>query len=107
MMQRVELLAGLLLKNNDMQQITYINKEDLDNLDQNPDGTYKVPDDFIIYLKSDQQKIENIQAEIARIEGQVEPSDAELIEWAKGQHPYFMDLDMLNYYKDQLTQYQK
>ena len=89
-----------------MQQITYINKEDLDNLEQNPDGTYKVPDGFIIYLKSDQQKIENIQAEIARIEGQVEPSDAELIEWGKNHHPYYHDRQMLIFLRDELNSVQ-
>ena len=89
-----------------MQQITYINKEDLDNLEQNPDGTYKVPDGFIIYLKSDQQKIENIQAEIARIEAMVEPTDAELIEWGKINHSYYHDREMLIFLRDELNSIQ-
>ena len=89
-----------------MQQITYINKEDLDNLEQNPDGTYKVPEGFVIYLKSDQTKIENIQAEIARIEAQIEPTYKELIEWGRINHSYYHDRQMLVFLRDELNDLQ-
>ena len=90
-----------------MQQITYINKEDLDNLEQNPDGNYIVPDGFEIYkTPTKEEQMQPIIDEIARIEAMGEPTDAELIEWGKINHPYYHDRQMLIFLRDELNSIQ-
>ena len=90
-----------------MQQITYINKEDLDNLEQNPDGNYIVPDGFEIYkTPTKEEQMQPILDEIARIEAMVEPSNEELIEWGKINHPYYHDRQMLVFLRDELNSIQ-
>lgn len=60
----------------------------------------KVPEGYKVIIDPElieQEKRDNERAELeARMKDQVEPSDEELIEYAKMTHPYYMDLDLLN-----------
>ena len=90
------------------EKITYIYPEDLVGLEQDKDGNYKVPDGFGIYkVPTLQEKMDNVIQEIKRIEALEEPSDKELIIWARESHPYYDELYMLPFYKKQVEDYEK
>jgi hypothetical protein len=73
-----------------MIKATYIDAKDLQNLVLNKDGTYKIPDNIEIYIKPTiESQIEDWKKEIAEIEAMQEPSTEELIDMAKGLHPYY------------------
>jgi hypothetical protein len=88
------------------EKISYIYPEDLANLERDAEGNYIVPEGFEIYkVPTKADKMANIQAEIDRIEAMVEPSDEELIAWAKENHEYYRELEMLEWYKQDLENY--
>jgi hypothetical protein len=91
------------------EKISYIYPEDLANLERDADGNYIVPEGFEIYkVPTKADKMANVQAEIDRIEAMVEPTDAELIAWAKENHDYYTQVNFvlpiryadLEYYKN-------
>lgn len=89
-------------------KISYIYPKDLANLEVDAQGNYIVPEGFEIYrVPTKAEKIANIQAEIDRIESIVEPSDSELIAWAKENHEYYREMGMLDIYKHDLENYKK
>ncbi len=75
-----------------MGKISYIFPEDIAGLEQDKDGNYLVPDGFEIYrTPTMQEKMDKVQAEIDRIEAMPEPSERELIEWARENHEYYFE----------------
>ncbi len=90
------------------EKITYIYPEDLASLEKDADGNYIVPDGFEIYkVPTLQEKMDNVAKEIERIEALKEPTDKELIIWARESHPYYDELYMLPFYKKQVEDYEK
>ena len=88
-------------------KISYIYPEDLANLELDSDGNYIVPDGFEIYrIPTKEEQMQPILDEIARIEAMVEPTDEELIEWGKINHPYYHDRQMLIFLRDELNSIQ-
>jgi len=91
------------------EKISYIYPEDLAALEKDADGNYIVPEGFEIYrVPTKAEKMANVQAEIDRIEAMVEPTDEELIAWAKENHDYYEQVNFvlpiryadLEYYKN-------
>lgn len=88
-------------------KISYIYPEDLANLELDAEGNYIVPDGFEIYrTATKEEQMQPILDEIAKIEAMVEPTDAELIEWGKINHPYYHDRQMLIFLRDELNSIQ-
>jgi hypothetical protein len=58
-----------------------------------PKGYKVIIDPELIEKERKEQELTELEA---RMKDQVEPSDEELIEYAKMTHPYYMDLDLLN-----------
>ena len=86
------------------EKISYIYPQDLANLETDAEGNYIVPEGFEIYrVPTKQEKIAALQAEINEIENDPEPSDAELIQWAKESHPYYASLGKLEALKAELA----
>lgn len=88
-----------------MKKATFIKPEDLENLEYDENGNIVIPEGFTILINDNREDIARIEAEIARIEAQVEPTDEELIKWAKIEHPYFKGLEILEHYKTELIRY--
>ena len=88
-------------------KISYIYPEDLESLELDANGNYIVPDGFEIYrTATKEEQIQPILDEIAKIEAMVEPTDEELIEWGKINHPYYHDRQMLVFLRDELNSIQ-
>ena len=88
-------------------KITYIYPEDVQNLELDADGNYIVPDGYEIYkTPTKEEQMQPILDEIARIEAMVEPTDEELIEWGKINHPYYHDWQMLVFLRDEINSIQ-
>ena len=88
-------------------KISYIYPEDLESLELDANGNYIVPDGFEIYkTPTKEEQMQPIIDEIARIEAMGEPTDAELIEWGKINHPYYHDRQMLVFLRDELNSIQ-
>lgn len=76
-------------------KISYIYPEDLANLEVDEQGNYIVPEGFEIYrVPTKAEKIVSLEAEIARLEAMPEPSDEELLAWAREHHPYVVNQKM-------------
>ena len=75
-----------------MKKASYIKAEDLQNLQQDAEGNYIVPEGITIYIEESQE--EKLQQRILEIENEMaalgEPTDKELIEMGRVQHPYYM-----------------
>jgi len=72
---------------------TFIKPEDLTHLEKNPDGTYKIPAGVEINIIN-YPPIEELEAKLTDLQAKLaepEPSDAELIEYAKQFHPFYTD----------------
>ena len=54
---------------------------------------------------TNEQKMARVQAEIDRIEALVEPTEKELLEWARENHDYYRERDMLDFYNKDLQAY--
>ncbi len=85
------------------EKISYIYPQDLANLEKDAEGNYIVPEGFEIYrVPTTQEKIAALQAEIERLESTPEPTDEELIQWAKETHPYYANIGELEALKSRL-----
>jgi hypothetical protein len=84
-----------------MIKATYIKSEDLQNLQQDENGNYIIPDGIKIYIEEDPETVRLNR--ISYLEGQLEninePSNEELIEEGKMMHPYYMLKEELDYLK--------
>ncbi len=91
------------------EKITQIFPENVEALEKNEDGNYRVPDGYIIYrVPTVAEKRDNVQGEIDRIEALKEPTDKELIEFAKSEMVYYYEInEMLPFYKRELEVYKK
>lgn len=89
-----------------MKQATVIDPQDLANLEYDADGNIIIPKGFTIFINDHSEDIARLENEIARIEAMVEPTDAELIEWGKINHPYYHDRQMLVFFRDELNSIQ-
>ena len=86
------------------EKISYIYPEDLANLETDAEGNYIVPEGFEIYrIPTKQEKIAALQAEIERLESTPEPTNEELITWAKETHPYYAEIGELEALKERLA----
>ena len=87
------------------EKISYIYPSDLANLEKDADGNYIVPDGFEIYrVPTTQEKIAALQIEIERLESTPEPTNEELITWAKETHPYYIEVGELEVLKTRLNE---
>ena len=78
-------------------KISYIYPEDLANLEIDEQGNFIVPEGFEIYrVPTKAERIAEIEAEIARLEALPEPSDEELLAWAREHHPYYFRQQQIN-----------
>lgn len=83
-----------------MKKAKYIDPKHLMNLEYDENGNIIIPEGFEIYIKEDpeikrQEKIEELEKELLNWD---EPTEQELIEEGKINHPYYMllrDLEML------------
>ena len=89
-------------------KVSYIYPQDLASLEVDENGNYIVPEGFEIYrVPTKQEKIAELQEKLDKIELGEEPSDDELIELGKMQHPYYMLLqerEMLQREIDKLSE---
>ena len=58
-----------------------------------PEGYKVIIDPALVEQEAKEKEIAELEAMIAEMK---EPSDVELIEWAKIYHPYYMELVLLN-----------
>jgi uncharacterized small protein (DUF1192 family) len=85
------------------EKITYIYPEDLAALEQDADGNYIVPDGFEIYrVPTLKEQMQRVRDEVARLEALPVPTDSELLEWSKQNHPYYIDMQIIDSYREQL-----
>ena len=72
------------------------------------DGTIESPEGFRIErVPTLAEKRYNVQGEIDRIEAIKEPTDKELIQWARENHEYYREQEMVDFYKNDLKNYDK
>ena len=88
-----------------MERITSVTRE----FQVKSDGVIEAPEGFDIRrVPTMAEKRDNIIQEISRIEALKEPTDKELIQWARENHEYYREVnEMLPFYKADLEVYEK
>jgi len=90
-----------------MKETNRIKKVDLNNYETDENGDYIVPVGMKVYVSETvDDMIKNVEDKISEIE-LIEPSNEELIEFAKEMHPYYHELEKKDRLLNELNELKK